>query len=354
MARIFGQIESLKRLENELKSSGINRFNSVKDINDFLFNFRDENELVIHNQREILKDEVKKLGFTIKENREKCELIKSKTIIEIEVKLDTIKINIETLIKRVDKSIFHKIFYSNRLKQQRKLLEYYSSNSSEIISNSIRNIQEIIKNDEKILEDFTKNNEIIIRERSLPEIEKLNYFKKRIEDLKPLIAGAYGENKVVNEIEKLPDDYILINDYNLRFYPPIFNRNNNDIISSIQIDHLLISKSGIYILETKNWSKKSVESLNLRSPVEQINRTSYALFVVVNGAKIGLTKHHWGDKQIPIKSIIVMITEKPKDDFKYVKVKTLKELNNYLTYFEPIFSGKEVDRIADYLLKMKN
>lgn len=41
MAQIFGQIESLNRLESELKSSGINRFNSVKDINDFLFNFRD-------------------------------------------------------------------------------------------------------------------------------------------------------------------------------------------------------------------------------------------------------------------------------------------------------------------------
>ena len=195
---------------------------------------------------------------------------------------------------------------------------------------------------------------MIINERSLPKIRKLNTVKKTIEDLHPIIAGAVGESLVVKEIEKLPDDYILINDYYLKFNPPIYNRNTKDKIFSIQIDHLLITKSGIYILETKNWSKKSVESLDLRSPVEQITRTSYALFLIVNDAKIRLTEHHWGDKQIPIKNLIVMINEKPNVDFKYVKVKSLKELNNYLTYFEPILTEKEVDRIVKYLIRIQN
>jgi hypothetical protein len=223
-----------------------------------------------------------------------------------------------------------------------------------IIKNATKNIQEKIENDENQLKYISENNELIIKERSLPEIRKLNNVKKTIEDLQPLIAGAVGESLVVKEIEKLPNDYILINDYNLKFNPPIYNRNTNDKIFSIQIDHLLISKSGIYILETKNWSKKSVESLDLRSPVEQITRTSYALFLLVNDAKIRLTEHHWGDKQIPIKNIIVMINEKPKEDFKYVKVKSVKELNQYLTYFETIFSEKEVDRIAEYLIKIQS
>ncbi len=233
-------------------------------------------------------------------------------------------------------------------------MEYYSSNTPVIISNAIKNIQRIIENDENKLKNFNENNELIINERSFPDIQRLNYVKKTIEDLHPLIAGAIGENMVVKEIEKLPDDYILINDYNLKFNPPIYNRNNNDRIFSIQIDHLLISKSGIYILETKNWSKKSVESLDLRSPVEQITRTSYALFLIVNDAKIRLTEHHWGDKQIPVKNIIVMINEKPKENFKYVKVKSVRELNKYLTYFEPIFTENEVEIIAKYLIKIQN
>ncbi len=276
------------------------------------------------------------------------------TLTEIEVRIDTIRINIDNLTARVNKGFIHKILYSYRLKKQKKLLDYFSSNTPLIISNATKNIQGKIENDENQLKYFNENNDLIIKDRSLPEIRKLNNVKKIIEDLHPVIAGAVGESLVVKEIEKLPDDYILINDYNLKFNPPIYNRNTKDKIFSIQIDHLLISKSGIYILETKNWSKKSVDSLDLRSPVEQITRTSYALFLFVNDAKIKLTEHHWGNKQIPIKNIIVMINEKPKEDFKFVKVKSLKELNTYITYFEPIFTEKEVDIIAKYLIRIKN
>lgn len=354
MAQIHGQIESLKKLKYELSSCGIHRFNSIKEINDFLHNFREETEAIINTQKETLIHEINDLNLRIIENRDHCERIKSKTLTEIEVRIDTIRINIGNLTTRVNKSFIHKILYSHRLKKQTKLLEYFSSNTPLIISNATKSILEKIENDENQLKYLNENHETIIKERSVPEIRKLNNVKKTIENLQSIIAGAVGESLVEKEIKKLPDDYILINDYNLKFNPPIYNRNTNDKIFSIQIDHLLISKSGIYILETKNWSKKSVESLDLRSPVEQITRSSYALFLIVNDAKIRLTEHHWGDKQIPVKNIIVMINEKPKEDFKYVKVKSIKELNKYLIYFEPIFTEMEVERIAKYLIRIQN
>ena len=354
MAQIHGQIESLKKLKYELKSCGIHRFNSIKGINDFLFNFQDEKEAIIKTQKEVLIKEINAINLRIKENQDQCERTKSKTQIELEVRIDTLKINIDNLTSKVNKGLIYKILYSLKLKKQIQFLDYYRLNTPDIITTAIKSIQEKIENDKNQLKYINENNELIIKERSLPEIRKLNNVKKTIEELKPIIAGAVGENMVVKEIEKLPNDYILINDYNLKFNPPIYNRNTNDKIFSIQIDHLLISKSGIYILETKNWSKKSVESLDLRSPVEQITRTSYALFLIVNDAKIKLTEHHWGNKQIPIKNIIVMINEKPKEDFKYVKVKSLKELNKYITYFEPIFTEDEVDRISKYLIRIQD
>jgi hypothetical protein len=353
MAKIYGQIESLKKLRIELRSHGINRFNSIKEINDFLCNFKKEQEETINNQREILQDEINNLNLRITENQAKCEILKRRTITEIEVKLDTIKHRIDLLSDKVNRSFIHRLFYYFSLRRQKKLQEYYSTNSHVIVIEALKVTQKIINKDENDLKQLIASSELIISERSAPEIQKLNDAKKTIESLHPLIAGAIGENLVVKEIEKLPNDFILINDYNLRFYPPIYNRKNKDKIFSIQIDHLLISKSGIYILETKNWSKKSVESLDLRSPVDQINRTNYALFTLINNADIRLNEHHWGDKQIPIKSIIVMINEKPKEDFKFVKVKSLKELNTYLTYFEPLFSEKEVDRIAEFLINMQ-
>jgi hypothetical protein len=173
--------------------------------------------------------------------------------------------------------------------------------------------------------------------------------------MSPIIAGAIGESLVEKELSKLSDQYFLINDFTVKFYPPIYNKREDDKIFSIQIDHLLISNAGVFLLETKNWSKKSIESYDLRSPVTQIKRSNFALFVLLNSnqkptnKKVALNYHHWGEKEIPIRSVIVMIHNKPKEKFKYVHVKRLDELNTYIKGFEPIFSDDEVNKIFEYL-----
>ncbi len=80
MAQIHGQIECLKKLKFELSSCGIHRFKSIKEINEFLYNFQDEKEAIINTQKEILITEIKDLNLRLKENRDKCERTKSKTL----------------------------------------------------------------------------------------------------------------------------------------------------------------------------------------------------------------------------------------------------------------------------------
>ena len=354
MAIIHGQIESLKKLKNELASSGIDRFKSVKEITDFLHNFEYVKEVTINNIRHTLESEIKDLTIRIKENKDKIESVRSKTITDIQVHKDLLEIKIDKLSAKANKSSFHKLICNYFIKRKRKSLDYYATNPSEIIENALKSIRKVIENDENNLLYLINNKELIINNRSIPEIQKLSFIKDKIEDLKPIIAGAVGEDLVLQEIEKLPDSFILINDYSLKFTPPIYNKNTKDRILSIQIDHLLIAQSGIFILETKNWSKESIESSDLRSPVEQITRSSYALFILVNNAKIELSGHHWGDKQIPIRNIVVLINGKPKEDFKYVRVKTINELNNYITYLGPVFSEEEVNRIAKFLIEKQH
>ncbi len=184
------------------------------------------------------------------------------------------------------------------------------------------------------------------------------YIMEVVEGLQSLIAGAIGENLVEKELKKLSDKFILINDFSIEFESPIYYKKENETIFSIQIDHLLVTNSGIFNIETKNWSKKSIESLDLRSPVKQIMRASHALFVTLNRDRkrrgINFKRHHWGDKQLPLRNIIVMINERPKEKFKYVQVKTLNELNRYITYFEQIFNDSEVKSISEYLKMIKN
>lgn len=80
-----------------------------------------------------------------------------------------------------------------------------------------------------------------------------------------------------------PNLYYLINDFSVKFNRPIYNKAEGDRIFSVQVDHVLIGRSGIVLLETKNWSRASVQNLDMRSPVDQIKRTSFALFVLLNG-----------------------------------------------------------------------
>lgn len=199
----------------------------------------------------------------------------------------------------------------------------------------------------------SENKERMVSERYQQSLDELIRTKEVVDSLQTVILGAIGESSVVNALKELPDDCYLINDFSVRFEPPIYNKKEQDRIFSIQIDHLLVTRAGLFLLETKNWSHASVESLDLRSPVDQIKRCSFALFVLLNSDSmhndLRLAKHHWGSKKIPIKSLIVMISAKPKEEFKHVKVISLKDLIGYVRYFDNVFSAEEVKSIFDSL-----
>ena len=352
MARIIGQVESLKSLRSELNRRNISRFSSVGDISRFIKEFPKEKQNILKCHEQLLIEELKQKSERIIENEKRVELVRNEETINLNTR-------IEDYIKR--KSYLEnrrRFFISNLIaffkrKNLNKKITYLQDNYDLIINQSVRELKKKIYHDTNSLNYLSENKQKEIIDRSSPEIEKLEFAKNSIDELRTLIAGAVGESLVEKEISKLSDDFTLINDYSLKFKPPIYNKKTKDRIYSIQLDHLLVSRSGLFILETKNWSKESIKSLDLRSPVEQIIRTSYALFIVANN-EIHLNKHHWGAKQIPIRSIIVMINEKPKAEFKYVKIKQLNELNSYIEYFDPILSREEVESVAKSLIRQRN
>ena len=292
MTIVVGKIEPLKRLKETLNNHGIYRFSSIGEINTFLKNYDSEKNEIPTIVKNTLNEEIKSLEEESKQT-----------------------------IDKSNKNLFNKVFYYLKLKR-------------------------LINKKASLLNDY----ESTISKRCIDSYQELEFIKETVEDLYTLIAGAVGENSVVNELQKLSDNYYLINDFSLDFNPPIFNRHENDRIYSIQIDHLLICQSGVYAIETKNWNTRSVKSLDLRSPVEQIKRASYALFVLLNSdSNIGLTRHHWGSKKIPIRNIVVMTNKAPKEEFKHVKVLSLNELNGYIKYFDEIFSASEAKNIFNYL-----
>jgi hypothetical protein len=292
MAVIVGKIQPIKKLKESLHKKGILRFNSIGEINLFLNNYDLEISNIPRSEKTKLDQEIHSFGK-----------------------------DLELANEMRAKNVFFKIYFGIKV----LVLSYRKAS-------------------------LVDNYENVLSKRCEKSTAKLVYTKKTVSELYPLISGAVGENAVVNELKKLSDSYYVINDFTVKFNPPIYNSKENDRIYSIQIDHLVICNSGIFALETKNWNANSVRNRDLRSPVEQIKRSGYALYVSLNAkSDFGLETHHWGNKKIPIRNIIVMTNSVPIEEFMHVKVLSLKNLNGYLEYFEPIVTDTEVDRLFYHL-----
>ena len=276
---------------------------------------------------------------------------KKKSLEELTQKLNSLSVSTDlNFIQR-----FINLIKRRFLKRKHQSLELNLSNN---VSYAVRNLVDQHQDKNNRYQFITSHFSNAVNESCLTEINELENKQRIIDEVKNSIYGALGEHKVVKELENLSDENILINDFAISFNPAIYNRQENDYIKSIQIDHLLVTPSGIFLIETKNWSEKSLASLDLRSPVQQVKRTNFALFQILTGDvlndRVNLKKHHWGDRKIPIKNLIVMTNSKPNEEFQYVKVLTVSELLGYVKYFKPIFTNTETQAIASYLLNLND
>ncbi len=352
MIKVYGQIQTLKSIRATLNAHGLSEFASVGEINSFLLNYesqvrrvRDESELWVEN-------EIKRLGIEKLQLEQQLDQVRENTISDISNESTSLQQQIDGYHLNSGRNTFQRLvsFFMSKVLQFR--LRRLDASKWKRIDKSIAQVSSELNHVSTQLSKYVTNTSDVINQHYAPKIRKLNRTKDVLEQISPLVAGAVGESMVEEEVKKLSIHGVLLNDFSTNFNPPIYNKKENDRIFSVQIDHVLITRAGIFLLETKNWSKSSIERLDLRSPIDQIMRFNFALYVLVNKARrreIGIKVHHWGKTQIPIRNLIVMIGHKPKEQFQHVSIKTLSELNGYLEYFEPVFSEEDVDNIASYL-----
>jgi hypothetical protein len=360
MCEIYNSIGCLTAIKSHLHKNGINEFKSLNEVRNFQKNYditiqeiEYKHIALIEQEKSTLKDEISQLQESIKikkeevENQIKSELTNLKRSLE---SLPTIHSNLaKEFISDLKKTILTIKIWSNESNFDQRL-NYSVQKSTDILT------EILVKKDYryKFIDSYFK---IAVDESALPELNELKRKKFVINEINNSIYGALGEQKVVKELEKLSDDFILINDFTCSFHPPIYNKNERDYIKSVQIDHVLISSSGIFLIETKNWSENSLNNLDFYSPVQQIKRASFALNKIlsekITQSILNLKRLNWGTREIPIRKLIVLINQKPREEFQYVKILTLKELLGYINYFEPSFSRDETQNIANYLLKFQ-
>lgn len=352
MIKVYGKIQTLKSIRETLNARGLSDFNSIGEINAFLLNYdsqvrraKEEAELQVESEQERLEIEKLQLEQQLTQTRERAQA-------DISNEIANLQLRIADREPKESTSTFHIIVNKVISTVLRLRLRRIENSRENRIKKATTQPNLELDHVSTSLSKYTTNKSGAVEERFTPKLRKLINTKEVLEEIQPLVAGAVGESMVEEELKNLSVTGVLLNDFYLKFNPPIYNKKVKDRIFSIQIDHLLITRAGVFLLETKNWSKESIERLDLRSPVVQIERLNYAMFVLVNSTDnrlLGLDKHHWGKKHIPLRNLIIMIGHKPRSNFKFVMVKTLSELNSYIEYFEPIFSDEEVDNIASYL-----
>jgi hypothetical protein len=358
MCKLHNSVGCLTTIKTHLKQHNINDFNSLSEVVNFQKNFSTlkqqiilKHEQLIENEKITLPAEILQLDNAIKRDKTHFESSFLSEIEELKQKLISLSSSTGlNFIKRF-------LNYRKRL-ACKKRLQHLELNLNYKVNDAVRKLVDQHRDKTNRYQYITLHFSDAVNESCSTKINELKNKLRIIDEVKNSIYGALGEHKVVKELENLSDENILINDFALSFHPAIYNRQENDYIKSIQIDHLLVAPSGIFLIETKNWSEKSLASLDLRSPVQQVKRTNFALFKILTGdissERVKLKQHHWGDRRIPIRNLIVLTNSKPNEEFQYVKVLTVNELLGYVRYFKPMFTSAETQAIASYLLNLND
>lgn len=354
MCKVYRQIGSLTYVLSNLEQKNIHDFKSLKEIMEFQYNYAntkkaifERHERLISEEESRLQEELHVLEKCLEKERKDIEGKLIQEIEKIENELNHIlsiqSYNILThLYKYIKVYFFKKRINLLKLQVDFKILDGVKHYQTTYDAKSLR------------FHSIKSSLNEVINNSSSKELSDLERKKHALEEINSCIYGAKGEELVEIELNRLPDNCILINDFYLQLDKPIYNSNENDLIKSIQIDHILITPGGLFLIETKNWNQQSLNNLELRSPVQQIKRASYVIFNLINNrnnrSRIRLNNHHWGLKKIPIKSLIIMTNAVPSGEFEYVKILPLNQLVSYVKYFKPIFNDDETKEIADYLL----
>ena len=356
MSRTYNTIGSLKTLKAHLEESNIYDFKSLKEVIDFQSTFAISRQQLISHHKNLIEEEKNILNVELKDLDTAIETQKRQTEQLLTDEIYKLKKLYNVYKNQNPTNLFQKITHNLKLWSYNRKIKNKENKFDSEVKNTISHLVDNYQKKSNRYQYIISNEDEAVRQSVHHSLSELERKKAVIDNLNSFIYGALGEQKVVKTLKNLSDDYFLINDFSVSFSPAIYNRQENDYIKSVQIDHILVSPSGIFLIETKNWSEKSLESLSLRSPVQQIRRASFVLFKLLNNEisnyHLRLDRHHWGDKKISIKNLIVMTNTKPQEEFQFVKVLTLNELLGYINYFKPTFSLNETQRITDFILRI--
>lgn len=341
MAIVKRESGAWKTVTNKLKQAGI-RINTQGELLQLLdtekIKYAESVGLLEQKKQEAdqrCKDEIAQI-FAEQENS--LSLIRkefSRNIRPVQDRIDALKKQQDEVN---EKSFFYKMFHllemiklSSEVKKMNLKLRKITSDKNDTLKeqSNFFDRKRLDANQDRDDVIYTIKNKIYATER------RITVMKENLESKE--YCGAVAELKMIDFLRKLPNNYQVINDVSIKLNKSI--RLDKEWIQSVQIDHLVIGPSGVFIIEVKNWSKKFASTGDFHDPYNQIKRHNRACYI--------LLKEQCETK---LRNIIACANHLPsKTDEKYIKVMPIEQVIGYILWFkEEIHDNQEVAQIARF------
>jgi len=164
---------------------------------------------------------------------------------------------------------------------------------------------------------------------------QVNKFEKNEDN--PLHAGTKGENKVIEELIKLDDTFHVLCGVRLglSYYVKYKGKKN---LKSAQMDLVVVSPKGVYMIEVKNWSDNYIKNNTNLSPYEQTERAGRVLWISLQTVV----------KNVRVTNVLLSIQGNMKwnENYRSVFVSSLARINQFLEKRVDSLSEKEVKKIV--------
>jgi len=218
-----------------------------------------------------------------------------------------------------------------RADSEKQLLDLYPKR--------VQEIDDIVKVEAEIQEELKAESKGLFAKFRKWELKRqYKKFEKNWDD--PFHAGAKGENEVIDKLSQLDDEYHVLCGVRIGL-SHFISYNGKKNLKSAQIDFVVVSKKGVYVIEVKNWSDKFVEQQNYFSPHEQAGRAGRLLWHVLKSWR----------REPRVTSVVLSIKGNIKYDPKYkvVFVANINNINIFLENRQDVLSEKQVKKIVKKL-----
>lgn len=209
-----------------------------------------------------------------------------------------------------------------------------------------RAVRRVAKETQARLMAVAKDEECAIAQMTNPMAEaqcRLATERSKIDQLdaianSPDARGAMGEQAVAATLRSLPDDYWVFHDVRLR--ADRFLRFEGKPVLTAQLDHVIVGPTGLYLVETKCWSRQSANNPSYLDPYEQVGRAGLLLHCLLKNA----------DLPNKVSNLIAshqdMSNRRPRG---FTRVIPPHGIARYVMNRRPVLAPSEIARLTHYL-----